>query len=211
MLKNFIGTVSWKFKWVLALGFLASSGAFAASIPSSNPQPVPFTGSWNLGGGPDGDLVIIPQGEWIKNLAGATGTTQGDSATLTENLILESGTLSSWTETILGGNWVWDDGNLFVGGIFGGNFTGIISNGGATISFGGFFADPAQLEDPDDSTSAQGPLEITITKHLSCVGATEDCPTPFSVVENAAPEPGTLLLLAGGLAGLAGLRRRRYS
>jgi hypothetical protein len=145
----------------------------------------------------------IPPGAWFKTLVGNT-VGNNTTLTLTESLILTSGSLTSWTETLLSSNWQWDDGILVAAGCslcdvpF---YIGTIL--GDTISFGPLF-------NVDTSLPDSNPINITIEKHLSC-HVNDGCVQPVNIVENAAPEPGTLLLLAGGLAGLAGLRRRRYA
>lgn len=223
MLKKFIGSDSWKSKGVLALGLLVSSGAWAAPVPLlSNPLCVECTidttpgagGGWTIDDGGFG----FPAGTWTKFLPSVGAILFGGTVTLTEDLTLLSppgsppapgNTLNSWTETILGTDWVWGDGTFDTIGLGVNDVHSVGSpTGGPTITFGPLGLDTAGT---GVGGGAGGDIAFEIVKTLRCINAADGCTQGLFVRENAAPEPGTLLLLAGGLAGLAGLRRRRYS
>ena len=70
MLKNLIGSGSWKFKGVLALGLLVSSGAWAAPLPVVSDPVCPFkrTPVPVVDGTIDDGGFGFPAGPWTKFL-----------------------------------------------------------------------------------------------------------------------------------------------
>ena len=260
MLKSAIGSLGWKRQWVLALGFLVSTGASAAGIFMTNPWPAVMTDTtvgWVIGSdaqiGGDPDLgpfrVEVTGGPWAKQLSNTSGDPL-DSDTGPINMIeflrlKKDLDLKTWTEAIvptagfpLPTGWKWDLGNdptlniqVFADG---GNIDYLIcpavsacSGGDSTFTLDGsgtilMFNFDLAFDDANGANLTNGAVDFwafsdayvsfDINKALICtLAAEEDCTNNFTVLENPAPEPGTLLLLAGGLAGLAGLRRRRYA
>ncbi len=233
MLKSAIGSWGWKRKCVLALGFLVSTGAWAT--PDFHAD---FNNGWVIGG-LDSEIEVDGS-PWTKFLAVPVDglTTTQTPLTLTESLKLTSGkNLISWPERIVGPTgWAWASTNSIPTAndpliqieviTDSGNIDNTCNIGPSTdvLTCGFTLVSDTLLEFNFDLALPGGTTAfwldptsavfITITKSLICtpnLGQEARCFGPIEIQENPAPEPGTLLLLAGGLAALGGLRRRRYS
>ena len=233
MWKDFIGSGKGWYGFAFALAFLASPGTWAGiaapGVGGAPDQPLvdgrtefhgglhtdpAFTGAGWLVGSPTGRMIIAADPtapNWIKVLQLPPTALVPFSTQLGMIEFLHVGPGPAWTdwhERITTPGWEWDlgavltaeDGQIVPGVRSDTNLDGLFE----TLDF---FFNPL---DPG--------IDVTIEKLIHC-GAPNGCTGEpvighgFGILvrefPTVVPAPGTLLLLAGGLAGLAASRRRR--